>query len=71
MAAEAGVDIVDCAINSMSSTTSQPSMNAIVTALQGQPRDTGLDPHQLRTCPITGRMCASATPSLKPISAIP
>lgn len=48
MAAEAGVDIVDCAIGSMSSTTSQPSMNAIVTALQGQPRDTGLDPHQLQ-----------------------
>lgn len=48
MAAEAGVDIVDCAIDSMSSTTSQPSMNAIVTALQGQPRDTGLDPHQLQ-----------------------
>lgn len=48
MAAEAGVDIVDCAIDSMSSTTSQPSMNAIVTALQGQPRDTGLYPHQLQ-----------------------
>lgn len=48
MAAEAGVDIVDCAIDSMSSTTSQPSMNAVVTALQGQPRDTGLDPHQLQ-----------------------
>lgn len=48
MAAEAGADIVDCAIDSMSSTTSQPSMNAIVTALQGQPRDTGLYPHQLQ-----------------------
>ena len=35
MAAEAGVDIVDCAIASMSSLTSQPSMNAVVAALQG------------------------------------
>ena len=33
MAAEAGVDIVDCAIASMSSLTSQPSMNAVVAAL--------------------------------------
>ncbi len=43
MAAEAGVDIVDTAIASMSSLTSQPSMNAIVAALQGNERDTGLD----------------------------
>ena len=49
MAAEAGVDIVDCAIDSMSSTTSQPSLNAVVTALQGQERDTGLDPEKLQT----------------------
>ena len=42
MAAEAGVDIVDCAIDSMSSMTSQPSLNAVVTALEGQERDTGL-----------------------------
>ena len=48
MAAEAGVDIVDCAIDSMSSMTSQPSMNAVVTALQGQERDTGLDPEKLQ-----------------------
>ena len=43
MAAEAGVDIVDCAVSSMSSLTSQPSVNSIVTALQGTERDTGLD----------------------------
>ncbi len=48
MAAEAGVDIVDCAIDSMASMTSQPSMNAVVTALQGQERDTGLDPAKLQ-----------------------
>ena len=43
MAAEAGVDVVDCAIASMSSLTSQPSLNAVVAALQGTERDTGLD----------------------------
>ncbi|MBR0381525.1 MAG: pyruvate carboxylase [Eubacterium sp.] len=43
MAAEAGVDIVDCAIGSMSSLTSQPSMNALAAALRGTQRDTGLD----------------------------
>ncbi len=43
MAAEAGVDIVDCAISSMSGMTSQPSLNAVVAALEGQERDTGLD----------------------------
>ncbi len=48
MAAEAGVDIVDTAIDSMSSMTSQPSMNAVVTALQGQERDTGLCPDKLQ-----------------------
>ncbi|MEG1682843.1 MAG: pyruvate carboxylase [Oscillospiraceae bacterium] len=48
MAAEAGVDVVDTAISSMSSLTSQPSMNAVVAALQGQERDTGLDLDQLQ-----------------------
>ena len=48
MAAEAGVDIVDTAIDSFSSMTSQPSMNAVVAALQGQERDTGLEPARLQ-----------------------
>ena len=39
LAAEAGVDIVDTAVASMSSLTSQPSMNAVVAALQGNERD--------------------------------
>ncbi len=47
MAAEAGVDIVDLAIESMSTLTSQPSMNAVVEALRGSERDTGLDFDQL------------------------
>lgn len=47
MAAEAGVDIVDTAVEGMSSLTSQPSMNSVVEALSGTDRDTGLDPQEL------------------------
>ena len=43
MAAEAGVDIVDCAIGSMSSILSQPSLNAMVECLRGTQRDTKID----------------------------
>ncbi|MEO0055516.1 MAG: 2-oxoglutarate carboxylase small subunit, partial [Verrucomicrobiota bacterium] len=42
-ATDAGVDIVDLAIASMSGSTSQPNLNSIVAALQHTPRDTGLD----------------------------
>jgi pyruvate carboxylase len=42
-AAEAGVDIVDLAIASMSGSTSQPNMNSIVAALQFTKRDTRVD----------------------------
>lgn len=48
LAAEAGVDIVDTAISSMSSLTSQPSMNAVVAALEGHERDTGLKLDELQ-----------------------
>ncbi len=47
MAAEAGVDIVDCAIGSMSGMTSNPCLNSVVEALKGTPRDTGLDTDEL------------------------
>lgn len=40
--AEAGADIIDVAVDSMSGMTSQPSMGAIVAALQGSERDTGI-----------------------------
>lgn len=40
--AEAGADIVDVAVDSMSGMTSQPSMGALVASLQGTPLDTGL-----------------------------
>ena len=42
-ASDAGVDVVDLAIASMSGSTSQPNMNSIVAALQNTPRETGLD----------------------------
>ena len=48
MAAEAGVDIVDCATASLSSLTSQPSLSAVVAALEGQERETGLDLQELQ-----------------------
>ena len=48
LAAEAGVDVVDLAISSMAGMTSQPSLNAVVAALQGTERDTGLDLDRLQ-----------------------
>ena len=48
MAAEAGVDIVDAAFNSMSGLTSQPALNSIVAALQHSDRDTGIDPDKIQ-----------------------
>ena len=42
-ASEAGVDIVDLAMASMSGSTSQPNLNSIVAALQHTPRDPRLD----------------------------
>ena len=41
-AAEAGVDAVDVATSSMAATTSQPPASALVAALEGTERDTGL-----------------------------
>lgn len=39
--AQAGADVVDVAVDSMSGMTSQPSFGAIVASLQGDPLDTG------------------------------
>ena len=49
-AADAGVDVADGAIASMSGTTSQPNLNSIVAALHNTPRDTGLDLDALNEC---------------------
>jgi len=40
-AANAGADVVDVAVDSMSGMTSQPSMGAVVASMQRTPRDTG------------------------------
>ncbi len=42
-AVEAGVDVLDCAVSSMSLQSSQPSTESMVAALAGTPYDTGLD----------------------------
>ncbi len=43
MAAEAGVDIVDTAFNSMSGLTSQPALNSVVAALENTSRATNIN----------------------------
>ncbi|MDD5823141.1 MAG: pyruvate carboxylase [Firmicutes bacterium] len=48
MAAEAGLDIADAALNSMSGLTSQPALNSVVAALENSSRDTGLDARGLQ-----------------------
>ncbi len=48
-AVEAGVDAVDAAMDAMSGLTSQPNLGSIVEALRHGPRDTGLDPDEIRT----------------------
>ncbi|HTL01226.1 MAG TPA: pyruvate carboxylase, partial [Vicinamibacterales bacterium] len=42
-AADAGVDIADAALSSMSGMTSQPNLNSLAAALRNTPRDSGLD----------------------------
>src|SRR5450432_3535233 len=42
-ASDAGVDIVDAAIASMSGLTSQPNLNSLVAAIQHTPRDSELN----------------------------
>ena len=47
-ACEAGVDIVDAAMDSFSGMTSQPNLGSIVEALKCTDRDTGIDPVVIR-----------------------
>jgi oxaloacetate decarboxylase alpha subunit len=47
MAAQAGVDIVDCALSPMANGTAQPATEALVATLKGTVRDTGLDLEKL------------------------
>jgi pyruvate carboxylase len=50
MAAEAGVDVADAAIASMSGATSQPNLNSIVATLAHTRRETGIDLDALNQC---------------------
>lgn len=45
-AADAGADVVDVAVDSLSGMTSQPSMGAVVAALENTDKETGLCPVQ-------------------------
>jgi pyruvate carboxylase len=47
-AADAGVDVADAAIASLSSGTSQPNLNSVVASLENTPRDTTLDADALQ-----------------------
>ncbi|MFC2953886.1 pyruvate carboxylase [Marinicaulis aureus] len=47
-AVDAGVDVVDAALDSMSGLTAQPPLGSIVAALQGDVRDPGLDDGAIR-----------------------
>lgn len=47
-AIEAGADAVDAAMDSMSGLTSQPNLGSIVEALRYGPRDSGIDPDNVR-----------------------
>jgi len=49
-ASDAGVDVADAALASMSGGTSQPNLNSLVAALRHTPRDTGLDLDTLNDC---------------------
>ena len=46
-AIEAGVDMIDTALSPFAQSTGQPSTEAIVATLQGQPRDTGIELNRL------------------------
>ena len=48
VAAEAGCDAVDAAMDSMSGGTSQPNLGSLVEALRHGPRATALDPARVR-----------------------
>ncbi len=50
MAAQAGVDIVDCALSPLANGTAQPATEALVATLKGTERDTGLDLSKLSEC---------------------
>jgi oxaloacetate decarboxylase alpha subunit len=70
MAAQAGVDIVDCALSPFGNGTAQPATEPLVATLQGTERDTGLDLKKLSEAaaimrPVAERMIKDGTISTK------
>ena len=59
MAAQAGVDIVDCALSPLANGTSQPATESLVATLKGTDRDTGLDLAKLSEAAAHFRTVAS------------
>jgi pyruvate/oxaloacetate carboxyltransferase len=53
MAAQAGVDIVDCALSPLANGTAQPATESLVATLAGTDRDTGLDLEKLSEATAT------------------
>lgn len=58
MAAQAGVDIVDCALSPLGNGTSQPATEALVATMKGTERDTGLDLEKLSDVAVHFRKIA-------------
>ncbi len=58
MAAQAGVDIVDCALSPLSNGTSNPTTESLVATLKGTDRDTGLDLEKLSKAAVHFREVA-------------
>ena len=58
MAAQAGVDIVDCALSPLSNGTSNPTTESLVATLKGTERDTGLDLEKLSKAAVHFREVA-------------
>ena len=58
MAAQAGVDIVDCALSPLANGTSQPATESLVATLEGTERDTGLDLAKLNDAAVHFRKVA-------------
>ncbi|TET38447.1 MAG: pyruvate carboxylase subunit B [Planctomycetota bacterium] len=61
-AVEAGVDIIDCSLAPFALRSSQPAVEPIVVALQGSPRDPGLD---LQKLVELGRKLEEVTPKYR------
>lgn len=59
MAANAGVDIVDCALSPMANGTSQPATESLVATLKGTARDTGLSLEKMSEAAAHFRSVAS------------